>query len=118
MRRLTVAALVSLSLSMALISCTESPTTPTPTQACVTNNSAQITFENRYTSQSIDVVWDGSKLTLSPLGPGAKSSELTVSAGVSHTLLFRVAGTSTVACAQSSPNLSQCSTYNYYCPGS
>jgi len=119
MKRLAIAALLSLSLSLVLISCSESPSTPTPAvQACVTNNSAQITFENRYTSQSIDVIWDGSKLTLSPLGPGVKSSEVTVSAGVSHTLLFRVAGTSTVACSQSSPNLSQCSSYNYYCPGS
>ena len=119
MKRLAVAALVSLSLSLVLISCTTSPTTPTPTpKACETNNSAQITFENRYTNQSIDVVWDGSKLTLSPLAPGVKSSEVTVSAGVAHTLLFNVAGTSTVACSQSSPNLSQCSSYNYYCPGS
>ena len=119
MKRLSLAALVSFSLSLVLISCSEIPTTPTPAvQACVTNNSAQITFENRYTNQSLDVVWDGSKLALSPLGPGQKSSELTVSAGNTHTLLFRVAGTSTVACSQSSPNLSQCSTYNYYCPGS
>jgi hypothetical protein len=65
----------------------------------------------------IDVVWDGSRLSLSPLAPSQKSAEVTVPAGVSHTLLFRVAGTSTVACAQSSPNLAQCSTYNYWCPG-
>jgi hypothetical protein len=117
MKRFGVPLLVSLSLALVLISCSESPTAPT-TQLCEKNNSAQITFENRYTSQSIDVVWDGSKLTLSPLSPGQKSAEQTVSAGVTHTLLFRVAGTSTVACSQSSPNLSQCSTYNYYCPGS
>ena len=117
MKRIALALLVSLSVSLVLNSCSESPTAPTK-QACETNNTAQITFENRYTSQSIDVVWDGSKLSLSPLGPGQKSAEVTVSAGVSHTLLFRVAGTSTVACSQSSPNLSQCSTYNYWCPGS
>ena len=117
MKRFAFALLVSASMSLVLISCSESPTAPTK-QACETNNTAQITFENRYTSQSIDVVWDGSKLSLSPLGPGQKSAEVTVSAGVNHTLLFRVAGTSTVACSQSSPNLSQCSTYNYWCPGS
>jgi hypothetical protein len=117
MKRLTVALLMSLALALAIISCSDSPTTPTK-QLCETNNTAQITFENRYTSQAIDVVWDGSKLTLSPLAPGQKSTEQTVSAGVNHTLLFRVAGTSTVACAQSSPNLAQCSTYNYWCPGS
>ncbi len=117
MKRLAVAFLVSLSLSLVLISCSSSPTAPTK-QLCETNNTAQITFENRYASQSIDVVWDGSRLSLSPLAPGQKSAEQSVSAGVGHTLLFRVAGTSTVACAQSSPNLSQCSTYNYWCPGS
>ena len=116
MKRFAVALLVSVSLSLVLISCSDSPTAPTK-QLCETNNTAQITFENRYTSQSIDVVWDGSRLSLSPLAPGQKSAEVTVPAGVSHTLLFRVAGTSTVACAQSSPNLAQCSTYNYWCPG-
>jgi hypothetical protein len=117
MKRLAVALLVSLSLSLVLISCADSPTTPSK-QLCETNNTAQITFENKYASQSIDVVWDNSKLSLSPLVPGQKSAEQTVSAGVSHTLLFRKAGTSDVACAQSSPNLAQCSTYNYWCPGS
>jgi hypothetical protein len=117
MKRIAVALLVSLSLSLVLISCSDSPTAPTK-QLCETNNTAQITFENRYASQSIDVVWDGSRLSLSPLAPGQKSAEETVSAGVSHTLLFRVAGTSTVACSQSSPSLAQCSTYNYWCPGS
>jgi hypothetical protein len=117
MKRLAVALLVALSLSLVLISCSSSPTAPSK-QLCETNNTAQITFENRYASQSVDVVWDGSRLSLSPLAPGQKSAEQSVSAGVSHTLLFRVAGTTTVACAQSSPNLSQCSTYNYWCPGS
>ena len=117
MKRFAVAILAALSLSLVLIGCSDSPTAPTK-QLCETNNTAQITFENRYTSQSIDVVWDGSKLSLSPLAPGQKSAEVSVSAGVSHTLLFRVAGTSTVACSQSSPSLAQCSTYNYWCPGS
>jgi hypothetical protein len=116
MKRFAVAILAALSLSLLLISCADSPTAPTK-QLCETNNTAQITFENR-SSQSIDVVWDGSRLSLSPLAPSQKSAEVTVPAGVSHTLLFRVAGTSTVACAQSSPNLAQCSTYNYWCPGS
>jgi hypothetical protein len=117
MKRFAVAILAALSLSLVLISCSDSPTAPTK-QLCETNNTAQITFENRYTGQSIDVVWDNSRLSLSPLAPGQKSAEVTVSASVSHTLLFRKAGTNEVACAQSSPNLAQCSTYNYWCPGS
>jgi hypothetical protein len=116
MRRFATAALVSSLPALVLVNCYRSPTAPNSEVACVTNNTAQVTFENRFTGQSLDVVWNGGKLSSSPLGPGARSPEMTVAAGVTHTLRFQYAGTPTLACAQSSPVLWQCTTLNYRCP--
>lgn len=118
MRFATVALLSSVVLVSGCAGKTATPTAPTPTPvaACVTNNSADVTFENRFSSTTIDVVWDGSKLSLSPLAPGAKSTAITVAAGVTHTLLFRITNSATPACTQSSPVLAQCSNFTYWCP--
>jgi hypothetical protein len=116
MRRIATAALVSSSLALGLVNCYRSPTAPNSEVACVTNNTAQVTFENRFTGQSLDILWNGGKLSFSPLRPDATSPEMTVAAGVTHTLRFQYAGTPTLACAQSSPVLWQCTTINYRCP--
>lgn len=97
-------------------SSTPTAPTPAPVAACVTNNTADVTFENRFSSSSLDIIWDGVKLNLSPVAPNTTSSSLTVAAGVAHTLLYRYAGTNTTACTQSSPVLAQCSTFKYWCP--
>lgn len=118
MRLLVFVSLIAIVLTVGCAGKTDTPTAPTPipVAACVTNNTADITFENRFSSSTLDVIWDGSKLSLSPLGPGVKSGTITVAAGVAHTLLYRYTNTQTVACTQSSPVLAQCSTFNFWCP--
>jgi hypothetical protein len=92
----------------------EAPTPPPPaTPECEKYHTAEITFENKSTTNTTyDVIWDGSKLTT--IAPGTKSQAYTVAAGT-HTLLFRITNTYWTACTQSSPVLAQCYTYSYSC---
>lgn len=111
-------------LTVGMVSCgrdtTTAPITTTPTTTtpvvpdCEKNNTATVRFRNDSgTSKSYDVIWDGSRI-VSDLAPGQTIQTFTQSAGP-HTLLFRVAGTQTAACSQSSPNLAQCSGWTYFC---
>ena len=114
--RVLTAALVLAVLGTACGGDDKSPAAPTPppAPACQTNNTATVTFENRFTSGTIDVIWDGGKtLTLSA---GQKSQPMTVAAGVAHTLGFQWTNTSAWACTPGSPVLTQCGSQNYYCP--
>jgi len=75
---------------------------------CQLNNTAQVTFANRSTGASYVIVWDGvNKVTLAP---GTTSQAYTEAANIAHTLQFRYSGTNTLACANSTPTLAQCST--------
>jgi hypothetical protein len=107
--------------ALLLVSCGEkSPVAPTPVPvaACVTNNTGDISFGNRSATVSMDIIWNGVKLTyMSPIAPGATSTPLTAAAGVAHTVLFRVANTSTLACSQASPVLTQCASTTMTCSG-
>ncbi|MGD8897689.1 MAG: hypothetical protein PVJ73_16790 [Acidobacteriota bacterium] len=89
------------------------PTAPT-VPACQTNNTARVTFENRSgTGKVYAVVWDGS--TVETLGAGVKGEAHTVTAGIPHSLLFKVANSSRHACNISWPNLAQCSSHTFWC---
>lgn len=91
--------------------CENEVTNPDP--PCVVNRTATVTFENRSTtSKTYDVIWDGSRIAT--LAPGQESNSITVSAG-SHTLLFKIANSSSNACSQASPNLAQCDSRVFYC---
>jgi hypothetical protein len=95
--------------------CGSTPVIPTPiVEACRTNNTASVRFENRSTNTTMDVVWDGSKLTT--VAAGQTSDSYTVAAGITHTLLFRVTNSSTWACTPSTPTLVQCGSARYWCP--
>jgi hypothetical protein len=104
---LALAALVALPACNAM--------SPTATEAdCKTNNTAKVTFENRSaTSKTYSVLWDG--LTTATLGPGEKSDERTVAAGIPHMLLFKVSNTGATACTLSTPTPAQCSSNSYWC---
>jgi hypothetical protein len=85
------------------------------TVACQANDTANVAFGNRSTSTTQDVVWDG--FAVGTLIPGQTSTPpLTVAAGVPHTLIFRIANTSTIACAYLTVVPAQCSTPVYTCP--
>ena len=56
MRRIATAASVSSLLALGMVNCYRSPTAPNSEVACVTNNTAQVTFENRFTGQSLDIL--------------------------------------------------------------
>jgi hypothetical protein len=104
-------------LAMSLACTNSSPTTSTPTttlQACLVDNTAKITFENRSTSnKTYDIVWDGSRIAT--LSPTQKSDTYTEAAGVTHSLQFKVTNSSQVACSTSHPVLVVCSAQNYWC---
>lgn len=106
-------------LVLAEVGCwSPTPTAPTPTPAavpaCQTNNTAEISFENRSNSNTTYyVLWDGSNLLT--LAPGQKSDPRTVAAGVQHTLVFRISNTNSNACTPSTPTLPQCSSNTYSC---
>lgn len=77
-----------------------------PVPACQTNNTASVAFGNRSTSASHDVILDGGFFTT--LRPGETSQPRSLSAGVAHTLRFRVSGTSRLACSDSTPVFTTC----------
>jgi hypothetical protein len=86
---------------------------PVPVAACVTNNTAAVTFENRSLNSTYTVVWNGS--STATLGPSAKSQTHTEAAGVAHSLIFKYANSVNYACAESKPVLTQCSSITYWC---
>lgn len=85
------------------------------TISCQVNNTATVTIGNRSASASHDVIWDG--IGLGTLGPGQNSNPIVAAAGVPHTLSARIANTSRLACATSTPILAQCSTPVITCSG-
>ena len=81
---------------------------------CQTKNTAQIYFKNLSTTgKSYDIIFDGANVAT--IAPGGQSSKITITATVTHTLIFKVAGTSTFACSQSTPSIPQCQTQYYSC---
>ena len=91
------------------------PTAPT-VQACETNNTAQVKFQNKSnTNKTYDIIWDGSKV--GTVAPGATSSTSTVAAGVQHTLVFKITNTNTEACTPSTPTPAKCTSQTYSCTG-
>ncbi len=113
MRRAMVVLLVTLASSACGTSDPVAPTPPAP-PACQTNNTATVSFENRSAGTTHTIVWDGS--TVMTLGPGGKSgSPMVVAAGVTHTLSFRIANSSNLACTTSYPTLAQCTGQTYWC---
>lgn len=113
---LRIAALVLVVLSASCGGKESAPAAPTPTPvpACQTNNTATVTFENRFTTGTFDVIWDGAKLLT--LSAGMKSQAITVAAGVGHSLVFQWTNTNTWACVPGTPVPGQCSSHVYYCP--
>ncbi len=75
--------------------------------ACKTNNTAMVTFGNRSATATQDIIWDGTQLFV--LGLGQTRQRITSAAGVAHTLRFKIDGTATLACADSTPILALCS---------
>lgn len=79
---------------------------PDPTPSCETNHSANVTFKNSSRRSTYDVLLDGSRIGV--IAAGERISRK-VSAGVSHTVLFRYSNTNQNACSQSSNSFVQCS---------
>ena len=83
---------------------------------CETKNTAQVYFVNGSTTgKTYDVIWDGVKIAT--IAPGQESSTFTVTAGIPHSMTFKVAGTATLACSTSSPSIPQCKKMYYTCSG-
>lgn len=95
----------------------DTPIAPTPAPvipACQTNNTAQVSFGNRSTSNTTyDVVFDGVRIGTLP--SGQTSPATTVAAGVAHTLRFQITNTTSLACSQSTPTLAQCGSQTFTC---
>ena len=82
---------------------------------CSVNNTATVAFKNSSTTgKNYDIIWDGSKI-VSNLTPGNTSAASTVTAGVTHTVEFKVAGTSTLACSTAYPNYVECTNHTLSC---
>lgn len=77
-----------------------------PVPACQTNNTGSIRFGNRSTTAAHDILLNGA--FFQTLVPGQTSEPVSLAAGVPHTLRFRVHGSATLACRDSSPVLTQC----------
>ena len=110
--------LVILLAALALMSCgggggDGATTTTTTTPACQLNNTAQVTFGNKFTDKTVYVVWDGA--TIVTLAPGETSAAFTESAGVAHTSDFKDAATNLLACTTANPNFSQCTSHSLTC---
>jgi hypothetical protein len=112
------------SLVVLVVGCgsvTPTPTTPTPVAACVTNNSAQVTFENRLAAPAtaLTVKWDTAMLTtqVGNLQPNTISAQFTATAGVPHTVVFLRDGVAqpVPVCSPAPITLVQCSTLNIVC---
>jgi hypothetical protein len=86
-----------------------------PIRACETDNTATVSFGNRSTASTHDIVWDGSRVAT--LAPGQTSDPMTVVAGVEHMLQFLVADTTTPACAGATAVPTRCGTGVYTCSG-
>lgn len=102
-----------LALCVLLAGCNKDTPT-TPTQPCVTANTAEVTFANRSNiNATYDVLIDGAKVAT--VAPQANSAPIDVAAGVSHTFLFRYTNTQTLACNPLTPAPAQCSATTYTC---
>jgi hypothetical protein len=88
--------------------------TPAPVPTCQTNNTATATFENRFTTGTLDILLNGAKIVT--IAPGTKSNPFTVAAGVMQTVVWQWTNTTAWACTPTTPVLTQCSSVTYYCP--
>lgn len=91
------------------------PPPPPPPPSCQANNTADVSFGNRSSTTTMDIVWDGVRILTLP--PGQTSPSRAVAAGVQHTLEARITNTSLLACNVSTPIPAQCSTPVYTCAG-
>lgn len=83
---------------------------------CEVNDTAEAYFVNNSTTgKTYDILWDGVKVAT--IAPGQESSTITTTAGISHSLTFRVAGSTTLACSNSTPSIPQCKKMSYSCTG-
>ncbi len=89
----------------------EKSSTGPVTPDCQKYNTAKIYFENRSSNSTYDVILDGARI--GSIGTGQSMSR-TVAAG-EHTILFRFANLSSIACSQAHPNLATCACETYYC---
>lgn len=87
-----------------------------PTPACQTNGTGWMTVGNRSATATHEVSWDG--VRIATLAPGQNSPEFAVTAGVPHTLVTRIAGTTRLACSQANPIVAQCDRAGLTCAGS
>jgi len=102
------------------LSCSKAsnPVAPTPVVlACVTNNTAEYFFRNTSSGTTMDIVWDGIRLAISPVGPGMTVGPITTAAGVAHTAQFRITNSSWLACSTAYPVPTQCATSTLTCGG-
>jgi hypothetical protein len=111
--------LIVVACTLGVLSCSKDSNpaapTPAPVLACVTNNTAQLSFRNGSSTVTMDVVVDGIKSALSPLAPGVTVGPVTLAAGVAHSVQFRVTNSMYPACSSGAPVLAQCSTQTVSC---
>lgn len=86
-----------------------------PTPACQLNNTGWVRFGNRSATASHDIIWDG--IRIFTVAPGQDSPEISVTAGVTHTLSSRVANSSRLACSTANPIIAQCDRRILTCTG-
>jgi hypothetical protein len=81
--------------------------------ACERNQTAVVSFKNNSSRRyDYDIIWDGQKLP--SVLYRTVSNSYTFKTG-SHTLIFKVKNTNTVACTLSNPVLAQCSSPTFSC---
>jgi hypothetical protein len=102
--------------SAALTACSGAGTeAPPPPPACQTSNTADVAFRNNNARNVYQILWNGA--VIGTLPPGRTGLNRTVPAGTPHTLTFRIANTTTNACAPSGAVLTQCTSTVFSCAG-
>jgi hypothetical protein len=80
--------------------------------SCQKTNTATVRFQNTSTNTTQEIIWDG--LSIATISPGNTSPDFIVSA-TQHTLVILKAGTSTIACPESTITPFQFNTYTATC---
>jgi hypothetical protein len=101
-------------LPLLFAACSSTPVAPAPVvPVCQQQNTAELTLRNTSPNNlTFDVLIDN--VLRGTMAVGQTVGPVTVTAGVSHTVVSRVTNTSVIACT-SSPSFAQCSTQTLTC---
>ena len=81
---------------------------------CEKNQTGEVEFTNNSkTNKTYDIIWDG--IMIATIEPGKTSKKFTYAANVPHSLVFKFTNSSSYACDESAPILTQCQENYFSC---